>query len=113
MLRRALPLTLAGILLACGGTSTSDSDASAGVSDDATPAATVASSDTTGSSGAEPAAAPSGTAAPEAPGPSTATESDVVVPDALQISAPLVGGGEIELGALAGRPVLLWFWAPW
>jgi hypothetical protein len=39
------------------------------------------------------------------------TTSDV--PAALQLTAPLVGGGEIELGALAGRPVLLWFWAPW
>jgi hypothetical protein len=42
------------------------------------------------------------------------TDGGVVdVPDALEFSAPLVGGGEIELGALAGRPVLLWFWAPW
>lgn len=35
------------------------------------------------------------------------------VPAALQFSAPLVGGGDIELTTLAGRPVLLWFWAPW
>ena len=31
----------------------------------------------------------------------------------LAFSAPLVGGGTIELGASAGRPTLLWFWAPW
>lgn len=35
------------------------------------------------------------------------------IPAALQFTAPLIGGGDIELGALAGRPVLLWFWAPW
>jgi hypothetical protein len=34
-------------------------------------------------------------------------------PAILQFSAPLIGGGDIELTTLAGRPVLLWFWAPW
>jgi hypothetical protein len=34
-------------------------------------------------------------------------------PAALQFTAPLVGGGDIEMATLAGRPVLLWFWAPW
>lgn len=41
------------------------------------------------------------------------TAGDVVVPAALQFSAPLVGGGEIDLAELGDRPVLLWFWAPW
>jgi hypothetical protein len=44
-------------------------------------------------------------------------DSGGVVPDdapaILQFSAPLIGGGDIELTTLAGRPVLLWFWAPW
>lgn len=30
----------------------------------------------------------------------------------LAIRPPAVGGGEIDLGALAGTPVALWFWAP-
>jgi len=34
------------------------------------------------------------------------------VPEALRFSAPLIGGGEIDMAALAGRPVLLWFWSP-
>jgi peroxiredoxin len=34
------------------------------------------------------------------------------VPDALQFTAPLVGGGTLDLASLAGPPVLLWFWAP-
>jgi hypothetical protein len=34
-------------------------------------------------------------------------------PEALRFTAPLVGGGEVDLAGYAGRPVLLWFWAPY
>ena len=34
------------------------------------------------------------------------------VPEALQFSAPLVGGGELDAGTLAGKPVVFWFWSP-
>lgn len=30
----------------------------------------------------------------------------------LDIAAPLVGGGSLDLSTLGDRPVLLWFWAP-
>jgi ABC-type phosphate transport system substrate-binding protein len=30
----------------------------------------------------------------------------------LELTAPLVGGGELDLGQYAGSPVALWFWAP-
>lgn len=30
----------------------------------------------------------------------------------LEVSASLVGGGEIDLAAYGDRPLLLWFWAP-
>ena len=40
----------------------------------------------------------------------TGTEADV--PDSLAFSAARVGGGTVDLGDYAGRPVLLWFWAP-
>jgi hypothetical protein len=44
---------------------------------------------------------------------STDTAPPVVeVPEALRFSAPLIGGGEIDLAGFAGRPVLLWFWSP-
>ncbi len=33
-------------------------------------------------------------------------------PEILRISAPLVGGGELDLATVADRPLLLWFWAP-
>ncbi len=62
----------------------------------------------------EPTAVPTEVPA-ESSTPSTPTDSASAteVPAALDFSAPLVGGGEIEMGEFAGRPVLLWFWAPW
>ena len=35
------------------------------------------------------------------------------IPAALNFRADLVAGGQIEGGDLAGRDVVLWFWAPW
>lgn len=63
----------------------------------------------------EPDAEPAEEQAPEptdepAPAP---TEPPVAVPPILDVSATTIDGSEIELGAYAGRPVLLWFWAPW
>jgi hypothetical protein len=67
-----------------------------------TPApSTDASSDTT------PAAGSDTTAAEPAP-----TEPAVVVPEALQFTAPLVGGGTFDGAAAAGQPTVFWFWAP-
>ncbi|MGK0277238.1 MAG: hypothetical protein ACI9N0_003639, partial [Ilumatobacter sp.] len=60
---------------------------------------------------AEPAATEPAATEPAAA--DTAPADDVVVaPAALQFSAPLVGGGEIDAAALAGKPTLFWFWAP-
>lgn len=87
MIRRILPLCAVTFLVACGG-------------------------------GAEPAANPV-EPTPVTAGAASASDSGTAdapsdgVPAALQFTAPLVGGGEIELGEYAGRPVLLWFWAPW
>lgn len=35
------------------------------------------------------------------------------VPEVLDFTAVTVGGGSFDGADLAGRPVLLWFWAPW
>jgi hypothetical protein len=35
------------------------------------------------------------------------------VPEALRFRAPRVGGGEIDMSTLAGKPVVMWFWAPY
>lgn len=43
---------------------------------------------------------------------STVSPANVGVPEALNFRAPLVGGGEFDGAAMAGKPVVLWFWAP-
>ena len=67
---------------------------------DATPAETAPSDEPT----AEP--APTDGADTEAAVP------DVVVPEALRFTAPLVGGGEFDGAAYADKPTVFWFWAP-
>ncbi|MDJ0770803.1 MAG: hypothetical protein QNJ12_18560 [Ilumatobacter sp.] len=94
MFRRLLPLAFAGILVACGGTSDDASTPSA--ADDVAETAAPAAPATTAAADEAGAVVPAGD-----------------VPEALQFSASLVGGGDIDVAALAGRPVLLWFWAPW
>ncbi|MGA8255598.1 MAG: redoxin domain-containing protein [Nocardioides sp.] len=42
-----------------------------------------------------------------------ATQPDVVVPDVLDFEATTVSGDAFEGASVAGRPVVLWFWAPW
>jgi hypothetical protein len=42
----------------------------------------------------------------------TETTLDSAVPEALRFTAPLVGSGEFDGAAVAGRPVAFWFWAP-
>ena len=110
------------VLAACGGGSSEPS------ADEVTPAPTPAATEAPASptptepvvedAGAPAADAPTATTvappATAAAGDSTdAAEAPVAVPAALNFTAPLVGGGEIEMGQFAGRPVLLWFWAPW
>ena len=38
--------------------------------------------------------------------------ANAAAPAALQFSAPSVGGGAIDFTQFAGKPVVLWFWAP-
>ena len=49
---------------------------------------------------------------PSAPKPS-ATPSAVAVPATLEFDSTTVDGKPFDGAALAGTPVLLWFWAPW
>lgn len=89
--RRLAPLLAVGIVLAACGS---------GSVDETTSEATV------------PATA-SGETAPRTEANSGSAMAPADAPAALQFAAPLIGGGDIELTTLAGRPVLLWFWAPW
>jgi peroxiredoxin len=40
-------------------------------------------------------------------------DAGVPVPDALRFTATTVDGEPFEARTLAGRPTVLWFWAPW
>ncbi len=58
-----------------------------------------------------PTTAETGDTTPGATDPSP-TDPAVVVPEALQFTAPLVGGGTFDGAAAAGKPTVFWFWAP-
>jgi hypothetical protein len=57
------------------------------------------------------------TGTPDGPSPAGGgaqqTETADGVPAALDWSVDRLGGGQIDGGDLAGRDVVLWFWAPW
>lgn len=86
-------------------------DPSGGSSTD--PATAEQGNDSTGESGGEAeGGAESPTAEPETET-SESTVPSVPVPEALQFTAPLVGGGEIDLAAgFDNKPTVFWFWAP-
>jgi hypothetical protein len=102
----AMALTLA----ACGSgdgddaagsvTSATIADVTAGAGSDTT---TTPTDDTTASATTP---ATDGTTTPDP------TAAAAVVPDILQFSAPLVGGGTFDGAAVAGIPTAFWFWAP-
>lgn len=113
--RAVLGAIAATALLFTAAACDSDADDSAAT----TPAATEQSADTTDA----PADGPASTEAPDTPTtapagdtggtePPAPTEAPVVVPDALQFTAPLVGGGTFDGAAVAGKPTAFWFWAP-
>ncbi|WP_432837763.1 redoxin family protein [Dactylosporangium sp. CA-092794] len=45
--------------------------------------------------------------------PAAAPLTPVVVPDALKFTGTTLDGKPFDATKLAGRPVVLWFWAPW
>ena len=67
-------------------------------------AATACASESSDSTEASEPAAGGADPAPTAP--------PAGVPEALQFSAPLVGGGTFDGAATAGKPTVFWFWAP-
>ena len=92
---RVLGAITAGSLLltACSGGSATDSATEIA----AEPATEVPAAEATGDAAGDDAISDSDTAA---------------APAALQFSAPLVGGGELDATTLAGKPTVFWFWAP-
>jgi len=97
--RRAIPTAfLLVALAACGGANSTSSTAPAGT------AGTAGTADAAGANGAP--VAPAGTAD------ATTVNGAIEVPQLLQFTAPLVGGGEFAGAAYAGRATAFWFWAP-
>ena len=97
---RLVPALAAGLLVlgACGGSSADDSTANTADVEATAPASTP-EADQVDEAAAESEAPP-------------ASSDAVAAPAALQFSAPLVGGGEIDATRLAGKPTVFWFWAP-
>ncbi|MBQ1012702.1 redoxin domain-containing protein [Micromonospora sp. M51] len=60
--------------------------------------------------GAAPTATPPSPTASPTGGPQAAP---VQVPDVLRFTGTTLGGAAFDAAQLAGRPVVLWFWAPW
>lgn len=79
-----------------------------------TDAPSTASPDAGSPDTAPPDTGSSATSSGDAAGSGEPAQSDppVAVPEALQVVAPTIDGGELDLATLASRPVLLWFWAP-
>jgi len=103
---RFLPALAASSLLiaACGGGSTNDGTA-------ATPKPAAETSLASDVPAIDVAAIDVAAAGP-APADTAAAGDVVAAPAALQFTAPLVGGGELDTATLAGKPTLFWFWAP-
>nr|WP_030503612.1 redoxin family protein [Micromonospora purpureochromogenes] len=62
---------------------------------------------------AAPAAAPPDVASPTATAGGPTSAPPAAVPATLAFSGRTLDGTAFDAAALAGRPVLLWFWAPW
>ncbi|WP_211357295.1 TlpA family protein disulfide reductase [Nocardioides rubriscoriae] len=101
--RAALATSLTVLVLAGCGTS---SEAGSSVPSPAVQASSTdgpATTDPDLDTGSAPSAGPSSPAAAD-PAP---------VPEALQFEATTVAGDTFDGASVAGRPVVLWFWAPW
>lgn len=110
---RLIAISITGMLAlgACGGAD--ESPTAAGQAQISAPAPTAVST-AAGTPGTTPAAPVAGSpTAPAQPAATAAGTPAVQAPEALRFTAPLVGGGTLDMASLAGAPVLMWFWAPY
>lgn len=96
---RRLAFALAAILLAAGCSSPDRSDKSDAERDAAPGSGTSAGPGETGAGGASS-------------GPSAAAVAPVV-PAVLRFGGKTLDGAAFDASAMAGKPAILWFWAPW
>ncbi|MEU8423021.1 thioredoxin-like domain-containing protein [Micromonospora sp. NPDC048835] len=100
-LRRAV--TAGALLTALVGVAACTGTAPGGPAAAGSPPAATGSATTPAGSPTTPPVAPSG-------GPPAAPAQ---VPDVLRFTGTTLGGAAFDAAQLAGRPVVLWFWAPW
>lgn len=106
--RTATLVTVAGALLAvsaCGSDGDTDGDTGGG--------ADAGAADTVTTRTADPGPAESSGPTEEASRTATPSSPAADVPEILDFSATTVAGDTFDGASAAGRPVLLWFWAPW
>lgn len=105
-MRRLAALALLCGLVACSSASppTADGGATSSGQADTSPGSGAASASTSASTSASPSASTS------APASSPAAAAPYVGP---VFSAPTLDGGFLSDADVAGRPTVMWFWAPW
>lgn len=102
--RASIGVLASVVALAACGDAASDDDSVAG------PEASATASDRFDTETASPTPTPS----PSEPAPTaTSAEPDAPVPSQLDFTAPTVDGATFDGASLAGKPAVLWFWAPW
>ncbi len=100
--RAALAASLTALVLAgCAATGSDDEAADPADAPSQPSTTSTGPSSPTGTADAAPSTAPDAGTAP------------AEVPDALQFEATTVAGDAFDGASVAGRPVVLWFWAPW
>ncbi|TDC49709.1 redoxin domain-containing protein [Jiangella ureilytica] len=104
---RAGLLAVVVLLTGCGAAETDEPEAA--------PSPSSAAPSSPSAPPSMPSAPPSMPAEPPSPtaSPTPTHTATVVVPEELDFTAPTVDGGTFEGASLAGRPAVLWFWAPW
>lgn len=101
--RLAVIAVVAALVASCGGGGTDGASGATGRSTVITAAA--------GTTGIPDTPAPADPSSPATEAP--ADSSVAPVPEALDFTAGLVGGGEFTGAQLAGNDTVFWFWAPW
>jgi thiol-disulfide isomerase/thioredoxin len=67
----------------------------------------------TGALAPDAVAAPAPSAQPAGGGRSAAAGQDAVVPASLKFTGTTLDGKAFDAATMAGKPTILWFWAPW
>ncbi len=112
MIRRLVPVLLAPlVLVACGSPAAEQADRTSSQTSIASPDASLVAADE-GADDTAPSTEADGSTASTEPAADLETSADVVVPAALDFTAPLLGGGQFDGASAAGKPLVLWFWAP-